>query len=297
MRRFAVGILIAMILPLTACTLTAGDGGYHDYPRYGGHYPPPSDGHWRWDDDLRVYINVGYPYLYYHDHTYYRWHDNRWSSGPRFNGPWRGIEHRYVPSRLGQRYRPVQRFDDRRPYDRRYDNHRDQDRYDQRYDRRYEQRPDHRDDRSDRRNYRDHRDQRDLRGQSELERRREALHGRSDERRDLRQGQQWQQPRFERQERQTQQQRFEQQRRQVEQRFEGRQQPQWRQPREERRAQEWGDQRRHESRQQGSEPRQRQERRTVIQSNQRDGGQERRSQSRPQQEWQGGRQWEGRGER
>ncbi|MNP97165.1 hypothetical protein D3C85_97600 [compost metagenome] len=280
MRRFAVGILIVLILPLTACTLSAGDGGYHDYPRYGGHYPPPSHGHWRWDDDLRVYINVGSPYLYYHDHTYYRWYGDRWSSGPRFNGPWRVIEHRHVPSRLGQRHRPAQRhYDDRRTPDRYWD---------------------HRDDRSDRRAYRDQRDQRDLRdfrGQSEQERRREALHGRSDERRDLRQGQQWQQPRFERQERQTQQQRFEQQRRQVEQRFEGRQQPQWRQPREEHRAQEWGDGRRHESRQQGSEPRQRQERRTVIQSNRQDGGQERRSQSRPQQERQGGRQWEGRGER
>ncbi|HEY6610466.1 MAG TPA: hypothetical protein VIZ86_04955 [Pseudomonas sp.] len=284
MRRFAVGILIALILPLTACTIAGGDGGYRDYPRYGGHYPPPSDGHWRWDDDLRVYINVGYPYLYYHDHTYYRWHDNHWSSGSRFNGPWRVMEHRHVPSRLGQRHRSVQRYDDRRVPDRYWNN---------------------RDDRSDRRDYRDHRDYRDLRdyrGQSELQRRREALHERHDERgerRDLRQGQQWQQPRYERQDRQVQQQRFEQQRREIQQRSEGRQQPQWQRPREERRAQERGDERRHESRQlqQGGEPRQRNERRAVTQSNRQDGGHDRHSQSRPQQERQGGRQWEGRGER
>ena len=295
MRRFAVGILIALILPLTACTIAGGDGGYRDYPRYGGHYPPPSDGRWRWDDDLRVYSNVGSPYLYYHDHTYYRWYDNRWSSGSRFNGPWRVIEHRHVPSRLGQRHRSVQRYDDRRVPDRYWNN---------------------RDDRSDRR------DLRDYRGQSELQRRREALHERHDERRDLRQGQQWQQPRFERQDRQVQQPRFEQRRREVQQRFEGRQdrqpqqqrleqqrreiqqrsegrqQPQWQRPREERRAQERGGERRQESRQlqQGGEPRQRSERRAVTQSNQ-DGGHERRSQSRPQQEGQGGRQWEGRGER
>lgn len=285
MRFFAVGILIALILPLTGCTIAAGDGGYHDYPRYGGHYPPPPDGHWRWDDDLRVYINVGYPYLYYHDHTYYRWHDNHWSSGPRFNGPWRVVEHRHVPSRLGQHHRPSQRY---------YDDRRAPDRYRH-----------NRDDRSDRRDYRDHRDQRDhrdrrdYRGQSELERRREALHGRSDDRRDLRQGQQWQQPRFERQDRQVQQRRFEQRRQQDEQRFDRRQQPQWQRPREERRAQEWRDERRQESRQlqQRSEPRQRSERRAVTQSNRQDGGRERHSQSRPQQERQGGRQWEGRGER
>ena len=289
MRRFAVGILIALILPLTACTIAGGDGGYRDYPRYGGHYPPPSDGRWRWDDDLRVYSSVGSPYLYYHDHTYYRWYDNRWSSGSRFNGPWRVIEHRHVPSRLGQRHRSVQRYDDRRVPDRYWNN---------------------RDDRSDRR---DPRDLRDYRGQSELQRR-------HDERRDLRQGQQWQQPRFERQDRQVQQPRFEQRRREVQQRFEGRQdrqpqqqrleqqrreiqqrsegrqQPQWQRPREERRAQQRGDERRQESRQlqQGGEPRQRNERRAVTQSNQ-DGGHERRSQSRPQQERQGGRQWEGRG--
>lgn len=290
MRRFAVGILIALILPLTACTIAGGDGGYRDYPRYGGHYPPPSDGHWRWDDDLRVYINVGYPYLYYHDHTYYRWHDNHWSSGSRFNGPWRVMEHRHVPSRLGQRHRSVQRYDDRRVPDRYWNNR------DDRSDRR-----DYRDHR-DYRDYRDYRDLRDYRGQSELQRRREALHERHDERgerRDLRQGQQWQQPRYERQDRQVQQQRFEQQRREIQQRSEGRQQPQWQRPREERRAQERGDERRHESRQlqQGGEPRQRNERRAVTQSNRQDGGHDRHSQSRPQQERQGGRQWEGRGER
>jgi hypothetical protein len=272
MRRFAVGILIALILPLTACTVVEGDGGYRDYPRYGGYYPPPSHGHWRWDDDLRVYINVGYPDLYYHDHTYYRWHGNRWTSGPRFNGPWRVVEHRHVPSRLGQRHRSVQRYDDDRRAPDRYWNNRDG--------------------RSDRRDHRSQRDLRDYRGQSELQRRREALHDRG-----VRQGQQWQQPRFERQERQTQQQRFEQQRRQVEQRFEGRRQPQWQRPREERRALDRGDGRRHESRQHNSEPGQRHERRAVTRSNRQDGGHDRHSQSRPPQERQSGRQGEGRGAR
>lgn len=132
MRRLTIGLLMVLILPLTACTVVEADHGYRDYPRHGGYYPPPSRGHWRWDDDLRVYVSAGYPRVYYHDHTYYRWHDNRWASGRHFNGPWRGIEHRHVPSRLGQRYYSPPRHDDRR-----YDHRRD-DGWRQRGDRYYD---------------------------------------------------------------------------------------------------------------------------------------------------------------
>ena len=120
MRRFALGILMVLLLPLTACSISAGDYGHDRYPRYGGYYPPP-DARWRWDDDLRVYVNPGFPYIYYQDRTYYRWHGNHWSSGQRYNGPWRVIEHRHVPSRLGQRHYPRYRYDNRPDHDWRRD--------------------------------------------------------------------------------------------------------------------------------------------------------------------------------
>ncbi|MCC6076868.1 hypothetical protein ACFPTX_04120 [Pseudomonas sp. GCM10022188] len=159
MRRFAVGILLALILPLSACTVYEGDYGYEPY--YGRPYPPPSYGDWRWDDDLRVYVSVGYPYVYYHDHTYYRWYDNHWSSGPGFRGPWRMVEHRHVPSRLGQRYYPRQYHDGRR----------DNDRYDYRQPR-YENR--------DIRDRQDYRDQRDWQRRQDMERRDNRLEHRDE---------------------------------------------------------------------------------------------------------------------
>ena len=163
MRRFAVGILLALILPLSACTVYEGDYGYEPY--YGRPYPPPSYGDWRWDDDLRVYVSVGYPYVYYHDHVYYRWYDNHWSSGPGFRGPWRVVEHRHVPARLGQRYSPRQYHDGRR----------DNDRYDYRRPR-YDQR--------DIRDHQDYRDRQDWQHRQDMDRRDNRL-----ERRDERFGQ------------------------------------------------------------------------------------------------------------
>lgn len=156
MRRFAVGVLLALILPLSACTVYEGDYGYEPY--YGRPYPPPSYGDWRWDDDLRVYVSVGYPYVYYHDHTYYRWYDNHWSSGPGFRGPWRVVEHRHVPARLGQRYYPRQYHDGRR----------DNDRYDYRRPR-YDQR--------DIRDHQDYRDRQDWQHRQDMDRRDNRLEG------------------------------------------------------------------------------------------------------------------------
>lgn len=175
MRRFAVAILMVLILPLTACTITAGD---HRHGGYAGHYPPPAHGHWRWDDDLRVYVSVGYPRIYYHDHTYYRWHDSRWSSGRYYNGPWRVIEHRHVPPRLGHRHAaPPPRHDNRYRDNRFHDNRRyDSPRPDERHwnERRYERRDGNRerdDDRSDRRHNPGPRDWQNLRERRDAEQR------------------------------------------------------------------------------------------------------------------------------
>ena len=178
MRRFAVGILLALILPLSACTVYDGDYGHGGY--YSRPYPPPSYGDWRWDDDLRVYANVGYPNIYYHDHVYYRWYGDRWSSASGFRGPWRVIEHRHVPPRLGQRYYPRPHYDYRRDHDR-YDS---RDRYDYR-------------DRRDYRNDRDYRERRDWQNRDHDDRPRDR--DRDDgrwERRDERYGERFQeQPR------------------------------------------------------------------------------------------------------
>lgn len=160
MRRLAVGVLLALILPLSACTMyddDYGDGGYYDRP-----YPPPGHGDWRWDNDLGAYGNVGYPYVYYHDHAYYRWHDNHWSSGPGYGGPWRVIEHRYVPARLGQRYYPRQLHDNRRV----------DDRYDYRQPRYIE------------RNQPDYRRQPNWQNQRMIDQRRDTDHDRNDLRQD-----------------------------------------------------------------------------------------------------------------
>ncbi|HYQ38148.1 MAG TPA: hypothetical protein VER09_04315 [Pseudomonas sp.] len=172
MRRFAIGILIPLVLALTACAVTADP----DYGR--GYYPPPGYGQWRWDDGVEAYVSLGYPYLYYHDHAYYRWYDDHWSSAPRFNGPWRIVEHRYVPSRLGQRYYPGypgRRMDMDAP------RYREPERYYYRRDeRRWERLDDH-----------DRRDAQELRN---FERRQQQIRDRDENRwqpRDIRQEHQW----------------------------------------------------------------------------------------------------------
>lgn len=261
MRRFAVGVLIALlILPLTACTITAGDYGY---PHHGGYYPPPAHGHWRWDDDLRVYVSVGDPYLYYHDHTYYRWHDNHWSSGSRFNGPWRVVEHRYVPSRLGQRYYSRPRYDDHRRYDDRRDGY--WDRRDDRRDRYYN---------PQQREWQNQRERREA--EQRFQQRRDADRAGG--------GSRWERNVLDRY----------QERRWPQQRIDGRQDRQWQQPRHEgRQDRQWQqrDERRHEQR---GEQRSRQERRAVSQSHSRPSESQGNRMS-PSRQHDGGRQWQGQG--
>lgn len=122
MRRLAVGVLLALLLPLAACSISAGDRDYRGY-RYDsghrGHYPPPHEGRWRWDDDVRAYVSLGYPSVYYGpDRRYLRWHDNRWVRSSHWRGPWRAVDYRQVPAPLIHRHRPDARWhhDGRRDY-------------------------------------------------------------------------------------------------------------------------------------------------------------------------------------
>ncbi len=291
MRRCAVGILMALILPLTACTVVEGDYGYDDYPRYGdyprhgGYYPPPRDGRWRWDDDLRVYVSTGYPRTYYHDHTYYRWNDNHWSSGRQFNGPWRVIEHRHVPPRLGQRYHSQPRYDNRH-----YDNRRHDDRGDGQWERRDQGRY-----------YGPGTPQREWRNPSEGEQRLRAWQQEQERERDWRrqrelqqQQRQWQQQRLDvRQERQWPQQRIETrpQRQWQSQRPERQQEHQWQQ----RPQRQWQQREQHRQQQVGEQRSQRHERRMASPSSSSpdDAGGQRMG---PARQRDGGRQWQERGE-
>lgn len=293
MRRCAVGILMALILPLTACTVVEGDYGYDDYPRYGdyprhgGYYPPPRDGRWRWDDDLRVYVSTGYPRTYYHDHTYYRWNDNHWSSGRQFNGPWRVIEHRHVPPRLGQRYHSQPRYDNRH-----YDNRRHDDRGDGQWERRDQGRY-----------YGPGTPQREWRNPSEGEQRLRAWQQEQERererdwrrQRELQQQQrQWQQQRLDvRQERQWPQQRIETrpQRQWQSQRPERQQEHQWQQ----RPQRQWQQREQHRQQQVGEQRSQRHERRMASPSSSSpdDAGGQRMG---PARQRDGGRQWQERGE-
>lgn len=114
MRRLAVGVLLALLLPLAACSISAGDRDYRGY-RYDsghrGHYPPPHEGRWRWDDDVRAYVSLGYPSVYYGpDRRYLRWHDNRWVRSSHWRGPWRAVDYRQVPAPLIHRHRPDARW-------------------------------------------------------------------------------------------------------------------------------------------------------------------------------------------
>jgi hypothetical protein len=90
--------LFALLLPLSACTLSLGGGdyGYYGHP----HHVPPPYGDWRWDDDLDVYVSIGYPRLYYRDRIYYRWDDHGWYWGDHHGGPWQPQGHRSMPPGL-----------------------------------------------------------------------------------------------------------------------------------------------------------------------------------------------------
>ncbi len=101
MNRKTAGLLLALLLPLAGCVGPVvqerggyGDRGYYGDPGYYGggsyyRYPAPSHGHWRWDDDLRVYISVGYPLIYYYsDRSFWRWESQRWVRAYDYRGPW-----------------------------------------------------------------------------------------------------------------------------------------------------------------------------------------------------------------
>ncbi|MBB1519684.1 hypothetical protein [Aquipseudomonas guryensis] len=93
-------LLLALLLPLSACTVYPGYGGYGGHPR---HTPPPY-GDWRWDDDLDVYVSIGYPRLYFRDRIYYRWDDHGWYSGDDYRGPWKPHGYQGIPPGLSREH-------------------------------------------------------------------------------------------------------------------------------------------------------------------------------------------------
>jgi len=99
-------LLLLGLLPLAACSLQLGDnrGGWSAPPHAHPRYAPPPYGEWRWDDDLSVYVILGYPHLYYRDRIYYRWRDGGWYWGDRYDGPWKPGHYQNLPPGLHQRY-------------------------------------------------------------------------------------------------------------------------------------------------------------------------------------------------
>lgn len=86
--------LFALLLPLSACTLSLGGGYGHP------HHVAPPYGQWRWDDDLDLYVSIGYPRLYFRDRIYYRWDDHGWYWGDHHGGPWQPQGRRNIPPGL-----------------------------------------------------------------------------------------------------------------------------------------------------------------------------------------------------
>lgn len=95
-------LLVALLLPLSACSLSLGGGdyGYYGHP----HHVPPPYGDWRWDDDLDVYVSIGYPRLYFRDRVYYRWDDHGWYRGEDYRGPWKPQGHKGIPPGLSREH-------------------------------------------------------------------------------------------------------------------------------------------------------------------------------------------------
>lgn len=99
-------LMAGLLLPLAACTLHLGGerDGWGPPPHAHPNYPPPAHGQWRWDDDLRVYVILGHPHLYYRDRIYYRWHDHGWYWSERSDGPWKGKPHKKMPAGLHKKH-------------------------------------------------------------------------------------------------------------------------------------------------------------------------------------------------
>lgn len=115
MKPLALSCLLALVLPLTACTVPAADyrmhygddGVYSSELRrsYAGYYPPPPSGRWIWQPDLRLYTSAREPSLYYRDDgLFLRWNNGRWGQAPRMQGPWRSLDARHLPAPLHHRH-------------------------------------------------------------------------------------------------------------------------------------------------------------------------------------------------
>ena len=110
---FTRGTAALACLTLSACNHYFGGPPPHAHAhgrRYGG--PPrhaPAHGNRRkhhgssvdliYDSGLGVYLVVGLGY-YFHNNSFYRWHDNAWQISTNARGPWRGVADHRVPTQL-----------------------------------------------------------------------------------------------------------------------------------------------------------------------------------------------------
>ena len=53
-----------------------------------------------YDSDLHVYLVSGYKDVYYYKGSYYRWHNGKWQTTRKVNGPWQRSYAKKVPKHL-----------------------------------------------------------------------------------------------------------------------------------------------------------------------------------------------------
>ena len=58
----------------------------------------------RYDNSLGVYVVVGRPHYYYHNHNYYRYDRGHWYSSRQLDGGWRDYDQRKLPRGLSKKY-------------------------------------------------------------------------------------------------------------------------------------------------------------------------------------------------
>ncbi len=107
--------LRASLLSLAGLAFTGGCGGFSIHHRERdshSHGPPPhapAHGYRHktkhgmeivYDSECGVYVVVGFLDHYYHRERYYRWHRDRWEISASFDGDWKSMSAKKLPSGL-----------------------------------------------------------------------------------------------------------------------------------------------------------------------------------------------------
>ena len=70
-----------------------------------------------YDSDLHVYLVSGYRDVYYYKGFYYRWHNGKWQTTRKVNGPWQRSYAKKVPKHLHEHVAVYARSKSKKKYD------------------------------------------------------------------------------------------------------------------------------------------------------------------------------------